>query len=55
MNQLAPTAQMANQASTRTTHLYDRRAEEGTLDEVGKDIGLTLRLISCWTISRLTV
>jgi hypothetical protein len=25
---------MANQASTRTTQLYDRRAEEVTLDEV---------------------
>jgi site-specific recombinase XerD len=27
-------AQMANHASTRTTQLYDRRAEEVTLDEV---------------------
>jgi integrase len=27
-------AQMANHASTRTTELYDRRAEEVTLDEV---------------------
>jgi integrase len=27
-------AQMANRASTRTTQLYDRRAEEVTLDEV---------------------
>ena len=27
-------AQMANNASTRTTQLYDRRAEEVTLDEV---------------------
>jgi integrase len=27
-------AQMANHASTRTTRLYDRRAEEVTLDEV---------------------
>ena len=26
--------QMANHASTRTTQLYDRRAEEVTLDEV---------------------
>jgi integrase len=28
-------AQMANHASTRTTQLYDRRAEEVTLDERG--------------------
>lgn len=35
MNPLAPiTPQMANHASTRTTQLYDRRAEEITLDEV---------------------
>ena len=27
-------AQMANHASTRTTQLYDRRADEVTLDEV---------------------
>ncbi|HEY8137118.1 MAG TPA: hypothetical protein VIF61_04705 [Methylocystis sp.] len=27
-------ARMANHASTRTTQLYDRRAEEVTLDEV---------------------
>ena len=27
-------AQMTNHASTRTTQLYDRRAEEVTLDEV---------------------
>ncbi len=27
-------AQMSNHASTRTTQLYDRRAEEVTLDEV---------------------
>jgi integrase/recombinase XerC len=27
-------AQMANHASTRTTQLYDRRAEEVTLDEI---------------------
>jgi integrase/recombinase XerC len=27
-------AQMANHASTRTTQLYDPRAEEVTLDEV---------------------
>jgi hypothetical protein len=27
-------AQMANHTSTRTTQLYDRRAEEVTLDEV---------------------
>jgi site-specific recombinase XerD len=27
-------AQMANHASTRTTQLYDRRAEKVTLDEV---------------------
>jgi hypothetical protein len=27
-------ALMANHASTRTTQLYDRRAEEVTLDEV---------------------
>ena len=31
---LEKAAQMANHASTRTTQLYDRRAEEGTLDEV---------------------
>jgi integrase len=31
---LEPAAQMANHASTRTTQLYDRRAEEVTLDEV---------------------
>ncbi len=29
-------AQMANHASTRTTQLYDRRAEEVTLDEVDR-------------------
>jgi hypothetical protein len=27
---------MANSASMRTTQLYDRRAEEVTLDEVGR-------------------
>jgi integrase len=31
---LEKAAQMANHASTRTTQLYDRRAEEVTLDEV---------------------
>jgi hypothetical protein len=31
---LGKAAQMANHASTRTTQLYDRRAEEVTLDEV---------------------
>jgi integrase len=31
---LGRAAQMANHASTRTTQLYDRRAEEVTLDEV---------------------
>ena len=31
---LEKTAQMANHASTRTTQLYDSRAEEVTLDEV---------------------
>jgi len=31
---LEEAAQMANHASTRTTQLYDRRAEEVTLDEV---------------------
>jgi sugar/nucleoside kinase (ribokinase family) len=31
---LKKAAQMANHASTRTTQLYDRRAEEVTLDEV---------------------
>ena len=30
----AKAAQTANHASTRTTQLYDRRAEEVTLDEV---------------------
>ena len=30
---LEKAAQMANHASTRTTQLYDRRAEEVTLDE----------------------
>jgi len=30
----ARAAQMANHASTRSTQLYDRRAEEVTLDEV---------------------
>ena len=31
---LEKAAQMANYASTHTTQLYDRRAEEVTLDEV---------------------
>jgi integrase/recombinase XerC len=31
---LEKAAAMANHASTRTTQLYDRRAEEVTLDEV---------------------
>ena len=31
---LERTAAMANYASTRTTQLYDRRAEDVTLDEV---------------------
>jgi hypothetical protein len=31
---LEKAAQMANHASTRTAQLYDRRAEEVTLDEV---------------------
>ena len=31
---LEKAASMANHASTRTTQLYDRRAEEVTLDEV---------------------
>jgi integrase len=31
---LEKAAQMANQVSTRTTQLYDRRAEEVTLEEV---------------------
>jgi hypothetical protein len=31
---LERSAQMPNRASTRTTQLYDRRAEEMTLDEV---------------------
>ena len=31
---LEKAAQMANHASARTTQLYDRRAEEVTLDEV---------------------
>jgi len=31
-------AQMANHASTRTTQLYDRRADEVTLDEVERII-----------------
>jgi sugar/nucleoside kinase (ribokinase family) len=31
---LEKAAQTANHASTRTTQLYDRRAEEVTLDEV---------------------
>jgi len=31
---LEKAAQLANHASTRTTQLYDRRAEELTLDEV---------------------
>jgi integrase len=31
---LEPAAQMANHANNRTTQLYDRRAEEVTLDEV---------------------
>ncbi len=31
---LEKAAQMANHASTHTTQLYDRRAEEVTLDEV---------------------
>jgi sugar/nucleoside kinase (ribokinase family) len=31
---LEKAARMANHASTRTTQLYDRRAEEVTLDEV---------------------
>jgi hypothetical protein len=30
-------ARMANRASTRTTQLYDRRAEEVTLDEVERN------------------
>ena len=30
-------AQMANHASTRTTQLYDSRAQEVTLDEVETD------------------
>ena len=39
---------MANHASTRTTQLYDRRAEEVTLDERrgGEDIGLNSTLAS---------
>ena len=32
--QARPKPQLANHASTRTTQLYDRRAEEVTLDEV---------------------
>ena len=35
---LERTAQMANHASIRTTQLYDRRAEEVTLDEVERTL-----------------
>lgn len=33
-------AQMANHASMRTTQLYDRRAEEVTLDEVERGVDM---------------
>ncbi len=36
--ELEKAAQMANHASTRTTQLYDRRADEVTLDEVEGEI-----------------
>ncbi len=36
--ELEKAAQMANHASTRTTQLYDRRADEVTLDEVERII-----------------
>ena len=36
--ELEKAAQMANHSSTRTTQLYDRRADEVTLDEVERII-----------------
>jgi hypothetical protein len=33
---LAEARKMANHADTRTTQLYDRRADMGSLDEYGK-------------------
>ena len=40
---LGQASQMANHASTRTTQLYDRRAEEVTLDEVDASVPHTAR------------
>jgi hypothetical protein len=46
--------QMANHASTRTTQLYDRRAEEVTLDEVERIAGDAVREAICCAPPRPT-